>query len=51
MTQDRSGGNHFVCLNRRSGLVGKGVGHIAHVWSYGVREVVSSNTDRGNIVG
>ena len=31
--------------------MGKGVGHLAHVWSYGVREVVSSNPDRGNIVG
>ena len=36
---------------RRRGRVGKGVGHIAHVWSYGVRKVVSSNPDRGNIVG
>ena len=33
------------------GRVGKGVGHLAHVWSYGVWEVVSSNSDRGNIVG
>ena len=29
----------------------KGVGHLDHVWSYGVREVVSSIPDRGNIVG
>ena len=36
---------------RRRGRVGKGVGHLAHVSSYGVREVVSSNTHRGNIVG
>ena len=27
------------------------VGHLAHVWSHGVREVVSSNPDRDNIVG
>ena len=33
------------------GRVGKGVGHLGHVWSYGVREVVSSNPGRGNIVG
>ena len=33
------------------GRVVKGVGHLDHVWSYGVREVVSSITDRGNIVG
>ena len=38
-------------INRRRGRVGKGVGHLAHVWSYGVREVVSSIPDRGNIVG
>ena len=38
-------------LNRRRGRVGKGVGHLAHVWSYSVREVVSSNPVRGNIVG
>ena len=31
--------------------VSKSVGHLAHVWSYGVRKVVSSNPDRGNIVG
>ena len=30
--------------------MGKGVGHLAHVWSYGVRKVVSSIPDRGNIV-
>ena len=29
-------------LDRRRGRVGKGVGHLAHVWIYGVREVVSS---------
>ena len=29
----------------------KGVGHLDHVRSYGVREVVSSIPDRGNIVG
>ena len=28
----------------------KGMGHLDHVWSYGVREVVSSIPDRGNIV-
>ena len=33
------------------GRVVKGVGHLDHVRSYGVREVVSSITDRGNIVG
>ena len=33
------------------GRVVKGVGHLDHVWSYGVREVVSSIPDRGNIVG
>ena len=27
------------------------MGHLDHVWSYGVREVVSSIPDRGNIVG
>ena len=39
--------------NCRRGRVGikKGVGHLAHVWSYGVREVVSLITDRCNIVG
>ena len=29
----------------------RGVGHLDHVRSYGVREVVSSIPDRGNIVG
>ena len=29
----------------------KGLGHLDHVRSYGVREVVSSIPDRGNIVG
>ena len=29
----------------------KGVGYLDHVWSRGVREVVSSIPDRGNIVG
>ena len=38
-------------INRRRGRVVKGVGHLDHVWSYGVREVVSSIPDRGNIVG
>ena len=33
------------------GRVVKGVGHLDHVWSYGVREVVSSIPDRGNLVG
>ena len=33
------------------GRVVKDVGHLDHVWSYGVREVVSSIPDRGNIVG
>ena len=28
----------------------KGVGHLAHVWSYCARDVVSSIPDRGNIV-
>ena len=36
---------------RLRGWVVKGVGHLDHVWSYGVREVVSSIPDRGNIVG
>ena len=31
--------------------MGKGVGHLDWFWSYGVREVVSSISDRGNIVG
>ena len=35
----------------RRGRVTMGVGHLAHVWSYGVWKVVSSNPDRGNIVG
>ena len=39
------------CLLCRRGRVGKGVGHLDHVWSYGVREVVSSIPDRGNILG
>ena len=30
---------------------GEGCGHLDHVWSYGVREVMSSILDRGNIVG
>ena len=34
-------------INRR---VVRGVGHLDHVWSYGVRKVVSSIPDRGNIV-
>ena len=29
----------------------KGMGHLDHVWSYSVREIVSSIPDRGNIVG
>ena len=33
------------------GRVVKAVGHLDHVRSYGVREVVSSIPDRGNIVG
>ena len=33
------------------GRVVKGVRHLDHVWSYGLREVVSSIPDRGNIVG
>ena len=37
-----------VCLR---GRVVKGMGHLDHVWSYGVLEVVSSIHDRGNIVG
>ena len=37
-----------VCNSTR---VVKGVGHLDHVRSYGVREVVSSIPDRGNIVG
>ena len=38
-------------LDRRRGRVVKGLGHLDHVWSYGVREVVSSIPDRGNIAG
>ena len=38
-------------INRLRGRVVKGVGHLDHVRSYGVREVVSSIPDRGNIVG
>ena len=34
-----------------NGRVVKGVGHLDHVRSYGVREVVSSIPDQGNIVG
>ena len=41
----------LYCHNRLRGRVVKGVGHLDHVWSYGVREVVSSIPDRGNIVG
>ena len=37
--------------DRLRGRVVKGVGHLDHVRSYGVREVVSSIPDRGNIVG
>ena len=37
--------------NRLRGRVVKSVGHLDHVWSYGVWEVVSSIPDRGNIVG
>ena len=33
------------------GRVVKGLGHLDHVWNYGLREVVSSIPDRGNIVG
>ncbi len=46
------------CMNREQkiggkihGRVVKGVGHLDHVWSYGVREVVSSIPYQGNIVG
>ena len=51
---------HFVGISvpgkggiplRLRGRVVKGVGHLDHVRSYGVREVVSSIPDRGNIVG
>ena len=41
----------YSIINRRRGRVGKGVGHFDHVWSYGVREVVSSIPDLRNIVG
>ena len=41
----------FLKSNRLRGRVVKGVGHLDHVRSYGVREVVSSIPDRGNIVG
>ena len=41
----------WVAWYRRRGRVVKGVGHLDHVWSYGVRKVVSSIPDRGNIVG
>ena len=37
-------------LVRRRGRVVKGVGHLDNVWSYGVRKVVRSIPDRGNIV-
>ena len=36
------------CSNRLRDRVVKGVGHLDHVRSYGVREVVSSIPDRGN---
>ena len=36
---------------RRRGRVSKGMGHLPHVWSLGVRKVVSSIPGRGNIVG
>ena len=35
----------------QTGRVVKGVGHLDHVWSYGVWEVVSSIPDWGNTVG
>ena len=38
-------------LNRLRGRVVKAVGHPDHIRNYGVREVVSSIPDRGNIVG
>ena len=41
-----------ICSHRHhhkvSGRVCKGVGHLDHIWSYGVRKVVSSIPDRGN---
>ena len=40
-----------LLLIRLRGRVVRGVGHLDHVWSYGVRVVVSSIPDRGNIVG
>ena len=43
--------NDQININRLRGRVVKGVGHLDHVWSYGVREVVSSIPDWGNIVG
>ena len=46
-----SSSSSFLSFYRRRGRVSKGVGHLAHVWSRGVRKVVSSNPDRGNIVG
>ena len=42
--------NSFMYIRLR-GRVVKDVGHLDHVRSYGVREVVSSIPDRGNIVG
>ena len=49
-------GSVLMCLGAPNdlslrGRVVKGVGHLDHGWSYGVREVVSSIPDRGNIVG
>ena len=41
----------YVYVYILRGRVVKGVGHLDHVRSYGVREVVSSIPDRGNIVG
>ena len=41
----------WYCRFSLRGRVVMGVGHLDHVWSYGVREVVSSIPDRGNIVG
>ena len=41
----------FASNNCHRGRVVRGLGHFDHVWSCGVREVVSSNPDRGNIVG
>ena len=42
---------YWILIRNSLGRVSTGVGHLAHVWSYGVRKVVSSNPDRGNIVG